>query len=256
MNKQILLDIKDQIATISINRPEALNALSKDIIDEMDKMIESIKSNKDVRVLIFYSKENFAAGADIKVMATCNPEEAREFVFTETYNKIHDLDIPTIAAIDGYAFGGGLELALTCDFRIVNKEAKMGLTELNLGIMPGAGGTVRLARIIGESKAKEMIFLSKVVDGLEAEKIGLANTAVDKAELYSTALSWAEKLKRKSSISLASAKKSIENGICDTDIHSSTNKEAEIWSDLFNTYDQKEGMAAFIEKRKPKFLGR
>lgn len=256
MSNQIIMEVNDQIATISINRPEALNALSKDIIDEMDKIIEGIKSNKDIRVLIFYSKDNFAAGADIKVMAACNPEQAREFVFTNTYNKIHDMDIPTIAAIDGYAFGGGLELALTCDFRIASMDSKMGLTELNLGIMPGAGGTVRLARIIGEPKAKEMIFLSKVVDGSEAEKIGLVNTAVEKEELYVTALRWAEKLKRKSSVSLASAKRSIENGIRDTDFHSSTNNEAEIWSALFDTYDQKEGMAAFIEKRKPKFLGK
>lgn len=256
MSNQILMEVKDGIALISINRPEALNALSKDIVDEMDEMIESIKKDKDIHVLILYSKDNFAAGADIKVMATCNPEQARKFVFTETYNKIHDLEIPTIAAIDGYALGGGLELALTCDLRIASKESKMGLPELNLGIIPGAGGTVRLARIIGESKAKEMIYLSKIVNGTEAERIGLVNAVVEKDELYTTALHWAEKLKRKSSISLASAKKSIENGIKDTDIHSSTNKEADIWSELFNTYDQKEGMAAFLEKRKPKFLGK
>ncbi len=256
MSEQIFMKIIDQIATISINRSEVLNALSKEIIDEMDEMIESIKNNKDIRVLVFYSKDNFAAGADIKAMAKCNSKQAKEFVFTQTYNKIYDLSIPTIAAIDGYAFGGGLELALTCDFRISSKNSKMGLTELNLGIMPGAGGTVRLARIIGESKAKEMIFLSKIVDGEEAEKIGLVNAAVEKEELYSTALRWGEKLKRKSSISLAYAKKSIENGICDTDIHSSTNMESEIWASLFDTYDQKEGMNAFIEKRKPKFLGK
>lgn len=256
MNEQIFMEVNDQIATISINRPEVLNALSKEIIDKMDEMIESIKNNKNIRVLIFYSKDNFAAGADIKAMAKCNLQQAKEFIFTPTYNKIHDLGIPTIAAIDGYAFGGGLELALTCDFRIACKNSKMGLTELNLGIMPGAGGTVRLARIIGESKAKEMIFLSKVIDGEEAEKIGLVNIAVEKEDLYSTALSWAEKLKRKSSISLAHAKKSIENGICDTDIHSSTNMESEIWASLFDTHDQKEGMNAFIEKRKPKFLGK
>lgn len=256
MSNQIVMDIKDKIATIRINRPEALNALSKDIIDELDTMIESIKNNKDIHVLIFYSKENFAAGADIKVMASCNPEQAKEFVFTDTYNKIHNLDIPTIAAIDGYAFGGGLELALSCDFRIASKNAKLGLTELNLGIMPGAGGTVRLPRIIGEAKAKEMILLSKVVDGIEAEKIGLANAVVEKEELYLTALAWAEKLKRKSKVSLASAKKSIENGIRDTDYFNSTQKEAEIWSAMFDTYDQKEGMAAFIEKRKPNFQNR
>lgn len=256
MGNQIIMDIKDQIATISINRPEALNALSKDIVDEMDEMIESIKKDRNIRVLILYSKDNFAAGADIKEMAVCNPEQARKFVFSDTYNKIHDLEIPTIAAIDGYAFGGGLELSLTCDFRITSKTAKMGLTELNLGIIPGAGGTVRLARLIGESKAKEMIFLSKVIDGTEAEKIGLANAAVEKEELYSTAVAWAEKLKKKSSVSLSAAKKSIENGIRDTDFHTSTDKEAEIWSALFDTYDQKEGMAAFIEKRKPNFMGK
>jgi enoyl-CoA hydratase/carnithine racemase len=255
MNNRILMEINDQIATIMINRPEALNALSKDIVDEMDKMIEVIKANKDVRVLMFYSKENFAAGADIKVMATCNSEQARDFVFTDTYNKIHGLEIPTIAAIDGYALGGGLELALTCDFRIVSKSAKMGLPELNLGIIPGAGGTVRLARIVGESKAKEMIFLSKVVDGEYAEKIGLANLSVEKEELLETALAFAEKLKRKSSISFAAAKKSIENGICDTDYRTSTKREAEIWSGLFDTFDQKEGMTAFFEKRKPNFKG-
>ncbi len=254
MDVQVTMEVKERIATISVNRPEALNALSKDIIDKIDEMIEEIKRNKDIRVLIFYSRDNFAAGADIKVMSECNPRQAREFVFTETYNKIHDLEIPTIAAIDGYAFGGGLELALTCDFRIASKDSKMGLTELNLGIMPGAGGTVRLARIIGESRAKEMIFLSKVIDGVEAERIGLANAAVDKEELYAAALSWAERLKRKSGVSLAAAKKSIENGICITDIHSSTNTEAEIWASLFDSYDQKEGMRAFIEKRRPEFL--
>lgn len=256
MSNLIKMEVKDQIATISINRPEALNALSKEIVDEMDKMIEDIKSNKDLRVLILFSEENFAAGADIKFMANCNPKQAKEFVFTDTYNKIHGLDIPTIAAIDGYAFGGGLELALTCDFRIASKGAKMGLTELNLGIMPGAGGTVRLARIVGEPKAKEMIFLSKVVDGIEAEKIGLVNIVVEKEDVYQTALAWAEKLKRKSSVSLASAKKSIENGIKDTNYISSTGMEAQIWSELFDTYDQKEGMAAFIEKRKPNFIGK
>lgn len=255
MGKQILLEIKDRVATIKINRPDALNALSKGIIDEMDVMIEEVKSRNDVHVLIFYSEDNFAAGADIKVMSTCNPEKAREFIFTDTYNKIYGLEIPTIAAIDGYAFGGGLELALCCDFRIASEDAQMGLTELNLGIIPGAGGTVRLPEIIGVPKAKEMIMMSKVVNGKEAEKIGLANMAVEKKELYATALKWAEKLKRKSSVSLAAAKESIQNGRSDTDYVSSTAKEADIWVSLFDTYDQKEGMAAFFEKRRPCFKG-
>lgn len=256
MSNQIIMEIKDKIATISINRPEALNALSKDIIDKLDTMIESIKSNRDIRVLILYSEDNFAAGADIKSMSKCNSEQAIQYVFNDTYNKIHSLEIPTIAAVDGYALGGGLELALSCDFRIVSKKAKLGLTELNLGIIPGSGGTIRLTRILGEAKAKEMIFLSKIVDGIEAERIGLANIVVEKEELYLTSLNLAEKLKCKSRVSIAAAKQSIENAICYTDFRVSTLKESEIFTGLFDTYDQKEGMSAYIEKRKPKFEDR
>jgi enoyl-CoA hydratase/carnithine racemase len=254
MGNEISININNRIAIVSINRQEVLNALSKDIINELDNIIEDVKKNRDVHVLIFHSDKNFAAGADIKQMSVCNPEEAKKFIFTHTYNKICDLDIPTIAAIEGYAFGGGLELALCCDFRIMGKNAKIGLTELNLGIIPGAGGTVRLPRIVGESKAKEMIFMSKVVDGVEAEKIGLSNFTVDDEKVYETAIEWAEKLKRKSIVSLVAAKKSIRNGIKDSDYHKSTCEEAEIWSNLFSSYDQKEGMRAFFEKRKPNFI--
>ena len=157
MNQQIILERDGQAATIKVLRPEALNALSRSIVDEMDRLVEEIRADISIRVLLFYSEENFAAGADIKAMAPCGEEEARAFLFTPTYNKIQALPIPTIAVVDGYAFGGGLELALRCDFRIVAKTAKMGLTELNLGIIPGAGGTVLLPRLVGEAKAKELI---------------------------------------------------------------------------------------------------
>ena len=123
MNQQIILERDGQAATIKILRPEALNALSRSIVDEMDRLVEEIRADKSIRVLLFYSEENFAAGADIKAMAPCGEEEARVFLFTPTYNKIQTLPIPTIAVVDGYAFGGGLELALRCDFRIVAKTA-------------------------------------------------------------------------------------------------------------------------------------
>lgn len=256
MNKEIILNIENRIATISINRPDVFNALSKDIVDELDVMIDKITDNSEIHVLIFHSDKNFAAGADIKQMSGCNTLEAKAFVFTDTFNKICNLNIPTIAAIEGYAFGGGLELALCCDFRIAGQGAKMGLTELNLGIMPGAGGTVRLPRIVGESKAKEMIFMSEVINGAEAEKIGLSNLMVDDERVYKTAVEWAEKLKRKSLVSLIAAKKSIRNGLADTDYNRSTQEEADIWAELFKSNDQKEGMRAFLEKRKPNFMNK
>ena len=189
-------------------------------------------------------------------MSVCDPAGARAFVFSDTYNKIEAMGIPSIAVIDGYAFGGGLELALACDLRIASKKATLGLTELNLGIIPGAGGTVRLPRLIGEAKAKEMIFMSRIVSGEDAERIGLVNVAVEPDELLATAIKWAEKLKTRSAVALRAAKESIENGIRDTDYVSAIDREADIWSGLFSSYDQKEGMAAFIEKRKPKFENR
>lgn len=256
MSEKILMRVENGIATISINRPEALNALSKDLIDEMDVMLEEISVNPEIRVLMFYSEKNFAAGADIKEMSICDPAGAKAFVFSDTYNKIEALGIPSIAVIDGYAFGGGLELALTCDLRIASKKATLGLTELNLGIIPGAGGTVRLPRLIGEAKAKEMIFMSRIVSGEEARQIGLVNAAVEPEELLATGLKWAEKLKTRSAVALRAAKESIENGIRDTDYISAIGREADIWASLFSSYDQKEGMKAFIEKRKPKFQNR
>lgn len=256
MHEHIRLRISEGIATISITRPEAFNALSRDIVDVLDGMLEEIENNDNVSVLVFYSDQHFAAGADIKQMSICNPEEARTFLFTDTYNKIASLPMPTIAAINGYTFGGGLELALCCDLRIAAKSASIGLTELNLGIMPGAGGTVRLPRLIGEARAKEMILLSKVIDGIEAERIGLSNKVVEDDQLEAEVYKIAAKLQKKSLVSIKAAKASIANGLAETDVIKATHFEADTWVELFNSYDQKEGMKAFIEKRKPKFLNR
>ncbi len=256
MSRQIILERDGQTATIKVLRPEALNALSRAIVDEMDALVEEVRADEGIRVLLFYSEENFAAGADIKDMAPCDEAGARAFLFTPTYNKIQSLPIPTIAVVDGYAFGGGLELALRCDFRIAAKTAKLGLTELNLGIIPGAGGTVLLPRLVGEAKAKELIYLSRVVDGAEAERIGLANLAVEREELLPTARKWAAKLCTRSSLALAAAKNAIEYGVGHPDFTDACAHEAALWAELFNHQDQKEGMAAFLEKRKPVFTGR
>lgn len=255
MNSEIILTIDDGIAYLKVNRPRELNALTRKIVDEMDNAIELIENNDDVRVLVIGSDKNFAAGADINSMVECNPEEARKFTFFETYNKISELKIPTIAVIEGYALGGGMELALTCDFRIASQDAKMGFPETTLGIIPGAGGTIRLPRIVGESKAKELILFGKIINAEEADKIGLVNLVVEKEKLWETASQWATKLKRNGKIALRMAKKSIENSAAYTDWRVGVDIEADIWADLFNTYDQKEGMRAFLEKRKPEYKG-
>lgn len=253
MDNRIILERDGDIAIIKIQRPEALNALSRDIVDQLDVLIDTVENDDGIRVLLFYSEENFASGADIRDMSVCNEVEAKAFLFTPVYNKIQALPIPTIAVIDGYAFGGGLELALRCDLRISSKTASMGLTELNLGIIPGAGGTVMLPRLIGEAKAKEMIYMSRVVTGEEAERIGLVNLAVDKENLLETAMKWAAKLCTRSRRSLAAAKASIEYGIGHPAYDIACNHEGKLWAELFNYHDQKEGMSAFLEKRKPVF---
>lgn len=253
MSQQITLERDENVAMIKVVRPEALNALSRSIVDELDVLVEQVRADPSIRVLMFYGEKNFAAGADIKDMSVCDEAGAKAFLFTPTYNKIQALPIPTIAVMEGYAFGGGLELALRCDFRIAAKTAKMGLTELNLGIIPGAGGTVLLPRLVGEAKAKELIYMSTAVTGEEAERIGLANIAVEPEDLMATAKKWAAKLCTRSRRSLAAAKLSIEHGIGYPVYDEASNFEGRVWAELFNYPDQKEGMKAFLEKRKPVF---
>jgi enoyl-CoA hydratase/carnithine racemase len=206
--------------------------------------------------LVLGSINNFAAGADIKDMVDCTEEQAKSFSFSKTFQKISNLKIPTIAAIDGYALGGGLELALTCDFRIATRGAKMGFPEINLGIMPGAGGTIRAPRLVGESRAKELILLGDIIDADKAEAVGLVNKVTEKEMLMETVFKWAEKLCKKAPIAVTVAKNTIDKGLGELDIEDAINIEAESWSKLFSTYDQKEGMLAFIEKRKPVYKGK
>ena len=250
MADSILFEKKENIVVLKIDRPERRNALSRAVVEAIDSELNLIKKDRDIRVLIISGEKNFAAGADIEEMAELTPKEANVFSFSRTFLKLENLEIPTIAAISGYALGGGLELALACDLRIASEDAKIGLPEINLGIMPGAGGTVRLTRLIGEAKAKELIFLGESLTASEAYQFGIINRIVKNEELMTEAFKLAEKLSEKSTNALRYAKKSIMN----KDKHSSKEaiiNESEIWSDLFSSSDQKEGMRAFLEKRKP-----
>lgn len=253
---EIHCHVKDGIAIMQIDRPTALNALSRSIVDEMDRILHRLEKTPDVRVLLLHSEKNFAAGADIDGMVNFTPEEAEQFIFCPTFHRLEGLKIPTIAVIEGYALGGGLELAMACDMRIAAEEAKMGFPEIKLGIMPGAGGTVRAARLVGLSKAKEMIFMGTTVTAAEALQIGLVNAVVSQAELMETALKWANRLAKAAPIALQTAKKTIDTAAKEIEVARGIAIENENWAALFATEDQKEGMAAFLEKRKPIFRGK
>ena len=253
MENLVLYEKVGVIGVLKINRPKAFNALSREVVDLIDEKLELIKADEEVRALIVTSDGNFAAGADIVAMVELGPEEARKFLFSETFNKLENLGIPTIAAICGYALGGGLELALTCDFRIASEDAKVGLPEITLGIMPGAGGTIRLPRLIGEAKAKEMIMLGGQIKADEALRVGLVSKVVPKEELFDEAMKLAEKLATRPKLALKAAKESINYGKAQA---AAIDNEADIWSSLFATQDQKEGMRAFVDKRKPQYVGK
>jgi len=254
--KNLKFEISGSIGIIKIDRGNVLNALNKETVSELDKLVQEVEKNTKIRVLIIGSKDNFAAGADIKEMAGCNVQEAKMFSFSKTFDRIQNLKIPTIAAIEGYALGGGLELALTCDFRIAAQNSKLGFPEINLGIMPGAGGTVRAARLVGECRAKQLILFGEIIDACRAEQIGLVNKTVENEKLMETVMTWAEKLSQKAPIALRTAKETIEKGMTRLETGDALEIEGENWSGLFGTEDQKEGMQAFIEKRRPVYHGK
>lgn len=255
VTKYVGLEINNRVGILSLARLEALNALNKELVTQLDEYLDQIEKNPDIRVLVITGENNFAAGADIKEMLNCNEEEAAEFSFSQTFKRIYELEIPTIAAIEGYALGGGLELALTCDLRIASSKAKMGFPETGLGIMPGAGGTVVTPRLLNESKALELILLGTILNAEEAYRIGLINKIVEPDKSLEEALSWAEKLAKGAPIALKTAKKTIRATLSATSYEEGLQVEGENWAKLFLTKDQKEGMAAFTEKRKPVYKG-
>lgn len=252
----VKLEICENIATLSIEDEKLLNVLSRKIVDDIDVCIETVKENEEIRCLILYSERNFAAGADVKAMVECNKEGAKEFLFSPTFNKIAALDIPVIAAMEGYALGGGLELALTADIRIGAKNSKMGFPEASLGIFPGAGGTVRAPRIIGEAFTKQLIFTGEIISADEAINIGLINKMVEPGETYKVAISMAKKIAQNGPVAISAAKRTIAENMEEANEVKAVENEIENWSDLFNLPEQKEGMRAFCEKRKPEFTNK
>lgn len=251
--------VENGIATIAINRPKALNALNLATLTELKDVVEKIAVDKAVQVVVITGagEKSFVAGADIVEMSTKNAVEGRVWgqVGQNIFTEIENLPQPVIAAVNGFALGGGCELACACDIRYASENAKFGQPEVSLGITPGFGGTQRLTRVVGRGHAKELIYTASIIDAQEALRIGLVNKVVPQAELMDAVMKLAKTITKKAPVAVQLAKAAINRGI-NCDVVTGISYEAEVFGLCFATADQKEGMKAFIEKRKPTFEGK
>lgn len=256
MNWDNLLFRKERnIGVLSINRPSALNALNGAVLEELNEAIDMINNDEDIHILILTGEGRaFVAGADIGEMKDMNSMKARRFAEKglSIFRRIELMEKPVIAAINGFALGGGCELAMCCDIRIASEKAKFGQPEVGLGIIPGFAGTQRLARLVGLGRAKELIFTCDIIDAEEAYRIGLVNKVVSAEELMNSAMEMANKIVSKGQLAVRYAKASINRGI-ETDLDTGMVIEKDLFGLCFSTEDQKEGMKAFLEKRIPNY---
>jgi len=253
----IIVDISDYVATIKLNRPDALNALNSKLLDELCTALEEADASEKVRCIIITGSEKaFAAGADISEMADKSFVEmyTKRFFENET-DRFNRTRKPIIAAVAGYALGGGCEMAMMCDFIIAADNAKFGQPEINLGVIAGIGGTQRLTRFVGKSKSMDMHLTGRFMDAAEAESCGLVSRVVPAKKLMSEAKSAAEKISEKSQLAAIAAKDAV-NRAYETTLAEGLNYERRLFQSLFATEDQSEGMAAFAEKREPQFRDR
>lgn len=249
--------LKDGVATVTYDRPEAMNAANVEMSYERLEIFSALAYDERVRaVIITGNKKAYCAGGDLAAFSKFDPAQAKEFATRGfDYQKVlMNMPKPTIAAVSGYAFGGGMESVLLCDLRIAADNAKFALPEIKVGIFPGGGATQRLVQNVSICKAKEMIFFGDAIDAETALQLGLINKVVPYEQLLSTAEEWAQKLLRRPPLALRAAKKAI-NAAWSVDILAGMEMEIEAWSDLYATQDQKEGMHAFLEKRKATFTG-
>lgn len=249
----------DRVAVLTLNRPDALNALSLDMLDDLETILHGIERQSEVRAVVITGAGDraFTAGADIRHMRDASPLQARAYARRghDITGRIEAFPKPVIAAVNGYALGGGCELSLACDIRLASERARFGLPEVNLGILPGWGGTQRLARATSPGFAKELIFTGRQVDAAEAHEAGLANHVYPHEELMDRALELAAEIAAKPPWALAAAKE-VVNLALDGDLSGHLARELDAFALAFTTEDQKEGMAAFFEKRDARFQGR
>lgn len=254
----LLLAVEKGVALLKVNRPQALNALNQEVLLELISAFQELDKDTNVRVIILSGEgKAFVAGADIKEMVDMSPQEAR--IFSETAHKLmelmENLGKPLIAAVNGFALGGGMELAMACDFIFASEDAKFGQPEINLGIIPGFGGTQRLSRLIGKARAKELIFSGQMFSAKDAKEQGIINKVFPSGEVLTEAKKAASNIASKGALSLRLAKEAINTGY-DLALASGCHIERDSFALCFSHSDQKEGMGAFLEKRKPAFTSR
>ncbi|AFH49941.1 Enoyl-CoA hydratase [Ignavibacterium album JCM 16511] len=254
--KNLLFDIKDKTALVTINRPDKLNALNHQTLTELKNVFEKLRNNDDVYSVILTGsgEKAFIAGADISELNKLNMLEGKKFAeFGQSiFNTIENFEKPVIAAVNGFALGGGCELALACHFRIASENAKFGQPEVNLGITPGYGGTQRLARLIGNGRAMEMILTGDMIDANEALRIGLVNKVFPAAELQAKVFEIAQKINSKGQHAIRFAIQAV-NATDKMNLQDGLDFEAVLFAMCCGTEDFKEGTSAFLEKRKPAF---
>jgi len=260
MNEQVLLvEEKDGVAVLTLNRPQLMNSFNFPLLNALKEHVDALRFKTDIRVVIITGsgQKAFCAGADLKERATLDEQRVKEFIFTirDLFTSIEYLNKPVIAAVNGVALGGGTELALACDIRIAASNASLGLTETRLAIIPGAGGTQRLPRLVGRGKAKELIFTGRRINAQEALQIGLVNQVYEKDLLMAECLKMAAMICETGPIAIEQAKYAINYGL-ETDLHTGLGIESNAYWTVIPTEDRLEGLAAFKEKRKPVYKGK
>lgn len=257
MGELVRLEVKDGVGTIRLDRPP-MNALNVDVQEQLRGAATEAAARDDVRAVVVYGGAKvFAAGADIKEMQAMSYSDmvARSGDLQSAFTAVASIPKPVVAAVTGYALGGGCELALCADLRVAADDARLGQPEITLGIIPGAGGTQRLSRLVGPAKAKDMIFTGRFVGAEEAQRIGLVDVVVPADQVYDRALEWAAQFAVGPAQALRAAKQAVDTGL-ETDLDTGLAIERMAFSGLFATEDRSAGMAAFVDKRKPEFSGR
>ena len=255
----VRVEVDGAFATVTIDRPKSLNALDTRTLQELEKAVADLSQNREIRGVIVTGagEKAFVAGADIAEMNGMDAEKARHFgaLGQRVFDALSALPFAVVGAVNGFALGGGCELALACDFIYASENARFGLPEVSLGVIPGFGGTQRLSRLVGRARAKELIFTGDMIDAARAKEIGLALDVMPLAKLLPHARAALERVAKKGPLAVRRAKEAIDRG-ADLDLADGLEIERKLFSDLFASTDRSEGMKAFLEKRPPVFTGR
>jgi enoyl-CoA hydratase len=253
--QNILTEVKGRVGIVRLNRPKAMNALNGALLTELMDALAAFDADDAIGAMVITGNEKaFAAGADIKAMANASAVDMLTDSFVETFARIRDIKKPVIAAVSGYALGGGCELAMSCDMIIASETAKFGQPEVTIGVIPGAGGTQRLTRAVGKAIAMEMVLNNRTLSASEAERYGLVNRVVPAERYFDEAVALAEEIAARAPLAVRLGKDAV-NKAFETSLTEGLEFERRAFYFLFATEDQKEGMAAFIEKRKPEWKG-